>query len=117
QDGEDLFRGEAAGALDERVGNLRAAVREPLERVLGRELDQLVLREREDLRVSARGGHQRGGEEGKAEDRGRLHRRFLSNGRSGVVAPIFVPERKRVTSETTLPQMRLRDSTPRIGWG
>src|SRR5258705_1187731 len=115
--GEHLVRGKTAGALDQRVGNPGAAVGEALEWVLGRELDHLVLRDREDLGLSG-GGHHRGGrEEGKAEDRGRLHRRFLSYGRPESEALIFVPERKRVTPDTKEIARRLSDSTPRTGWG
>ena len=43
QDREDLLRGQPARALDQRVGHLRPAVGEPLERVLRGVLDQLLL--------------------------------------------------------------------------
>ena len=59
EDGEHLLRGKTAGALDQRVGNPGAAVGEALERVLGRELDHLVLRDREDLGLGE-GGRQHG---------------------------------------------------------
>jgi site-specific recombinase XerD len=49
QHGEHFLGGQAAGALNQRIGNFRAPVAEPIERVLRCVLDQLFLRQREQL--------------------------------------------------------------------
>ena len=51
EDGEDLFGGQAARPLEERVRDLGPAVGEPLERILRGVLDQLLLRQGEQLGV------------------------------------------------------------------
>ena len=51
QDREDLFGRQAARALDQRVRDLGPAVGEALERVLRGVLNQLLLRQREQLGV------------------------------------------------------------------
>ena len=51
QDREDFLGRQAPRPLDQRVGNLGPAVGKPLERVLRRELDHLILGQREQLRV------------------------------------------------------------------
>ena len=67
QDREDFFGGQTASALDERVGHLGPAIREPLERVLRGVLDHLIPRQRKQLRMREDGCQRRRGRNGDCQ--------------------------------------------------
>ena len=69
----DLLGRQTARALDQGVGHLRPAVREPLERILRAECDELVLRQPEHLRVGRGRQKKRHAEGGGSKTRGTHH--------------------------------------------
>ena len=74
QDREDFLGGQAARALDERVGDLGPAVGKPLERVLRGVFDQLLLRQGEQLGVRKHGRQHGRDENADGQDSWMLHR-------------------------------------------